>query len=64
MSKQFYVYDALYAYCKRKIGQKSGGPWPFVVVDQIEIPWSLTVGRQIGLFSISIKSKAENWCQV
>lgn len=25
MSKQFYVYDALYAYCKRKIAQKSGG---------------------------------------
>ena len=24
MSKQFYVYDALYAYCKRKIAQKSG----------------------------------------
>lgn len=26
MSKQFYVYDALYAYCKQKIGQESGGP--------------------------------------
>jgi hypothetical protein len=25
MSKQFYVYDALYAYCKRKIAQKTGG---------------------------------------
>ena len=25
MSKQFYVYDALYSYCKRKIAQKSGG---------------------------------------
>jgi hypothetical protein len=25
MSKQFYVYDALYAYCKQKIGQKRGG---------------------------------------
>ena len=25
MSKQFYVYDALYAYCKRKITQKNGG---------------------------------------
>jgi hypothetical protein len=25
MSKQFYVYDALYAYCKRMINQKSGG---------------------------------------
>jgi len=25
MSKQFYVYDALYAYCERKIAQKSGG---------------------------------------
>jgi hypothetical protein len=25
MSKQFYVYDALYAYCKQKIGQESGG---------------------------------------
>ena len=27
MSKQFYVYDALYAYCERKIAQKSGGSW-------------------------------------
>ncbi len=26
MSKQFYVYDALYAYCKTKISQKTGGP--------------------------------------
>jgi hypothetical protein len=26
MSKQFYVYDALYAYCERKVTQKSGGP--------------------------------------
>jgi hypothetical protein len=25
MSKQFYVYDALYAYCKRRIGQKTEG---------------------------------------
>jgi hypothetical protein len=25
MSKQFYVYDALYAYCKAKISQKTGG---------------------------------------
>lgn len=25
MSKQFYVYDALYAYCERKVAQKSGG---------------------------------------
>jgi hypothetical protein len=25
MSKQFYVYDALYAYCKRKIGQNDQG---------------------------------------
>lgn len=25
MSKQFYVYDALYAYCQRKVAQKSGG---------------------------------------
>jgi hypothetical protein len=25
MSKQFYVYDALYAYCKRKIAKKAGG---------------------------------------
>ena len=25
MNEQFYVYDALYAYCKQKIGQKSRG---------------------------------------
>lgn len=25
MRKQFYVYDALYAYCKRKIAKKDGG---------------------------------------
>jgi hypothetical protein len=25
MSKQFHVYDALYAYCQRKVAQKSGG---------------------------------------
>ena len=25
MSKQFYMYDALYAYCQRKVAQKSGG---------------------------------------
>jgi hypothetical protein len=25
MSKQFHVYDALYAYCQQKVAQKSGG---------------------------------------